>query len=160
MKTDSIKEFVGIIQQFNANLKQHLPALEPEIDAMLSGMSPMVMPNHFHVILHIAPVGAPLVGAPNYVGAPNAMDTGRPQGHAPTGRANKTVGDMMGAFKSITTVHYIHGVKTMGWEPFNGKFWQRNYHEHIIRNEQSHQTISDYIIINPAKWASDILFQQ
>ena len=85
MKTDSIKEFVGIIQQFNANLKQHLPALEPEIDAMLSGMSPMVMPNHFHVILHIAPVGAPLVGAPNYVGAPNAMDTGRPQGHAPTG---------------------------------------------------------------------------
>jgi REP element-mobilizing transposase RayT len=33
--------------------------------------------------------------------------------------------------------------------------WQRNYHEHIIRNEQSYQTISDYIINNPAKWADD-----
>jgi REP element-mobilizing transposase RayT len=33
--------------------------------------------------------------------------------------------------------------------------WQRNYHEHIIRNEQSYQTISDYIINNPGKWADD-----
>jgi putative transposase len=33
--------------------------------------------------------------------------------------------------------------------------WQRNYHEHIIRNEQSYQTISNYIINNPAKWNDD-----
>jgi REP element-mobilizing transposase RayT len=36
-----------------------------------------------------------------------------------------------------------------------GKLWQRNYYEHIIRNEQSHQDISNYIIHNPEKWEDD-----
>jgi len=58
-------------------------------------------------------------------------------------------------FKTMTTNEYIRGVKTMGWTPFNGKLWQRNYWEHIIRNEKSYQTISDYIINNPAKWIND-----
>ncbi|MBK8627675.1 MAG: hypothetical protein IPN86_19565 [Saprospiraceae bacterium] len=52
---------------------------------------------------------------------------------------NKTVGDMVGAFQSIVTVEYIRGVKNMGWTPFNGKLLQRNYYEHIIRNEQINQ---------------------
>lgn len=33
--------------------------------------------------------------------------------------------------------------------------WQRNYHEHIIRNEKSYQNISEYIVNNPAKWNDD-----
>ena len=80
------------------------------------------------------------------------LDKGRPQGHAPT---VKTIGDMMDAIKSITTVEYIRGVKTWGWQSFDGKLWQRNYYEHIIRNEQSYQTISEYIMNNPAKWQDD-----
>ncbi|MEI6752437.1 MAG: transposase [Paludibacter sp.] len=124
----------------------------------------IVMPNHFHGILEIIDVdtvGAPLVGAQNNddtsvgsSGRPQIDDiNGRPQGHAPT--AGKTVGDMMDAFKSITTVEYINGVKTMNWQRFNGKLWQRDYYEHIIRNEQSYETISNYIINNPAKWKED-----
>ena len=119
----------------------------------------IVMPNHFHAILEI--VGATLVVAQNDTTVAqndviNQNDDvinqkGQPQGIAPT----KTVGDMMDAFKSITTVEYIRGVKTLGWKPFDGKIWQRNYHEHIIRNEQSYQTISEYIINNPAKWTND-----
>ncbi|MBK9734491.1 MAG: hypothetical protein IPO92_05775 [Saprospiraceae bacterium] len=35
------------------------------------------------------------------------------------------------------------------------KIWQRNYYEHIIRDEKSYQTISEYIINNPAKWTED-----
>jgi len=58
-------------------------------------------------------------------------------------------------FKTMTTNEYIRGVKTLGWQPFNRKLWQRNYWEHIIRNEQSYQTISEYIINNPAKWNED-----
>jgi len=65
---------------------------------------------------------------------------------------------MVGAFQSIVTVEYIRGVKTQGWQPFNGKLWQRNYWEHIIRDEQSYQHISDYIINNPSKWAEDRLY--
>ena len=33
--------------------------------------------------------------------------------------------------------------------------WQRDYYDHIIRTDQSYQTISDYIINNPAKWQED-----
>jgi len=125
-------------------------------------------------------VGAPLVGAQNNMDSQNNMGTeintdatndnsqndiqpqkGQPQGIAPTGSekhtdaTKKTIGDMMDAFKSITTVEYIRGVENFGWQRFNGKMWQRNYHEHIIRNEQSYQTIAEYIINNPAKWNED-----
>lgn len=62
---------------------------------------------------------------------------------------------MLGAFQSIVTVEYIRGVKTLGWKPFNGKLWQRNYWEHIIRDEQAYQNISNYIINNPKKWDED-----
>jgi putative transposase len=84
----------------------------------------VVMPDHFHGILEIN--GRPLI--------------------------NKTVGDMMDAFKSITTVEYIRGVKTMGWIPFNSKLWQRNYYEHIIRDYDEFVRVSDYIRENPEKW--------
>lgn len=91
----------------------------------------VVMPNHFHGILEIVPdVGANPCGRP----------------------INKTVGDMMDAFKSISTVEYIRGVKNLGWTPFNGKLWQRNYYEHIIRDYDAFVRISDYIRRNPEKW--------
>ena len=139
----------------------------------------VVMPNHFHGILEIA-LGATLVVAQNTSDAQNtpvgnntpvtqnhaeiqnelgngqSHDIGRPQGHAPTG---KTVGDMLDAFKSITTVEYIHGVKQLGWVPFSGKLWQRDYYEHIIRNDRSYQTISEYITNNPSKWADDNFYK-
>ncbi len=85
----------------------------------------------------------------------NENENRQPQGIAPT--KPKTVGDMVGAFQSIVTVEYIRGVKQLGWQPFNGKLWQRNYWEHIIRNEQSYQRISEYIINNPKKWDDDTL---
>ena len=69
---------------------------------------------------------------------------------------NKTVGDVLDAFKSITTVAYIRGIKNFGWQPCNAKLWQRNYHEHIIRDEQSYETIASYIVNNPATWNDDI----
>lgn len=33
--------------------------------------------------------------------------------------------------------------------------WQRNYYEHIIRDEQSYHRISNYIIANPQNWVQD-----
>ncbi len=64
---------------------------------------------------------------------------------------------MVGAFESITTVEYIRGVKNMEWQSFDKKLWQRNYWEHIIRDEQSHIKISEYIKTNPANWDNDSL---
>ena len=39
----------------------------------------------------------------------------------------------------------------------NYKIWQRNFYEHIIRNEKSHKAISDYIKNNPQNWNNDKL---
>jgi REP element-mobilizing transposase RayT len=66
--------------------------------------------------------------------------------------------DIVRWFKTMSTNEYIRGVKNYGWPPFNRKLWQRNYWEHIIRNEQSYQRISEYIVNNPANWQKDKLF--
>jgi len=115
----------------------------------------VIMPNHFHAIMEIT-VGATLVVAhENPVAHENDTDVkGATTRVAPT----VTVGRIIGAFQSIVTVEYIHGVKNHGWKPFNGKLWQRNYYEHIIRNEQSYQRIADYIINNPKNWNRDNFF--
>ncbi len=36
-----------------------------------------------------------------------------------------------------------------------GKFWQRNYYEHIVRNEKELNRIREYIVSNPARWEFD-----
>lgn len=129
----------------------------------------VVMPNHFHAILEIVNVvEATLVVVQKEEGQPQGIaptipvsptDNGQPQGGASTTK-NKTLGNILGAFQSIVTVEYIRGVKTLGWRPFDGKLWQRNYYEHIIRNEQSYQNISNYIINNPAKWTDDNFYKK
>jgi len=55
----------------------------------------------------------------------------------------------------MTTNEYIRGVKTASWPSFNGRLWQRNYYERIIRDEQSLNRIRQYILGNPARWAVD-----
>lgn len=64
---------------------------------------------------------------------------------------------MFGAYQSIVTVEYIHGVKTKNWQPFYNKLWERNYWEHIIRNEGELSRIRNYIKNNPSKWENDKL---
>jgi len=119
----------------------------------------VVMPNHFHAIVEI--VGATLVVALSKTFVPNGELVqpalfGQPQGIALTTKP-KTIGEMVGAFKSIATVEYIRGVTQMGWQPFPGKLWHRNYYEHIIRNEKSLIKITEYIINNPLNWDDDSL---
>jgi REP element-mobilizing transposase RayT len=62
------------------------------------------------------------------------VDEGQPQGVAPT--RVLSLPDVVRNFKSLTTKRYIEGVKQNSWEPLERHFWQRNYHEHIIRNEE------------------------
>ena len=73
----------------------------------------------------------------------------------PDGTLPGTVGRVIQAFKSISTHEYINGVKHKNWTPFPGKLWQRNYYEHIIRDDESLKRIRAYIINNPLQWAYD-----
>ena len=90
-----------------------------------------IMPNHMHGIILLNDT---VVGATARV--------------APT-----TVCDIVGAYKSLVANGCLHIYKMNN--EIMGKLWQRNYYEHIIRNEQSHHNISAYIINNPAKWKED-----
>ena len=66
-----------------------------------------------------------------------------------------TLRRVMQWFKTMTTNEYIRGIKQNGWQPFTGKLWQRNYWEHIIRDENDLNHYREYIINNPLKWELD-----
>jgi len=48
-------------------------------------------------------------------------------------------------------------VKNGTLPPFNKRIWQRNFYEHIIRDENDHTRISEYIMNNPLTWNDDVL---
>jgi REP element-mobilizing transposase RayT len=147
-----------------------------DLPAFYPGVEPdafIVMPNHIHGIIIL--VGAGPRACPNpdprvcpnpdpracpaqrsigvgpraYPGQPQEM--GQPQGVAPT----MGLPDVIHRFKTMTTNRYADGVKRFGWKPFHRRLWQRNYYEHIIRNEESLNRIREYILTNPICWASD-----
>lgn len=112
-----------------------------------------IMPNHIHgiILLNDIPVGAGFTPAPNDLNAPN---DGQPNDDKrATARVAPTVSDIVGAYKSLVANGCLDIYKSKN--ETMGKLWQRNYYEHIIRNEQSYQRISEYIVNNPAKWADD-----
>ena len=109
----------------------------------------IIMPNHFHGIVNIvgaAPCGRPIIN--NAYGQPRSK-SGQPHGVAPT------LGYIVNWFKTMTTNQYIRGVKQNRWPAFAGRLWQRNYYEHIIRNEEELNHIRQYIADNPLNWRTD-----
>ena len=67
---------------------------------------------------------------------------------------NPTLGDVVGAFKSLVFKVYLAWVRDN--DPTRrAKFWQRNYYEHIIRDERAFQAIRRYIRRNSEHWTRD-----
>lgn len=129
-----------------------------------------IMPNHIHGIIVLNDVGAGFTPAQNNEISPideispiemKNDDNIRARAGART-RAGAspapttTVCDIVGAYKSLVAHGCLDVYKSKN--EMMGKLWQRNYHEHIIRNEQSYQTISNYIVNNPAKWNDDTFY--
>jgi REP element-mobilizing transposase RayT len=87
----------------------------------------VVMPNHIHgvVFLKQSDVGA-------------------------TGRSPSGLGTFVGGFKSATTKRMNELRRTPG-----APVWQRNYYEHVVRDEHSLNRIREYIAGNPARWDVD-----
>ena len=69
---------------------------------------------------------------------------------APTTMKRKPLGRLVGAFKTVSTKHINQIHNTPG-----EKVWQRNYYEHIIRDENELMKIRNYIDNNPIKWEMD-----
>jgi len=99
----------------------------------------VVMPNHVHGILFLG------VGD---------LEQERAQRVAPLQRNENrldpnALGAIVRAFKARVTrdLRGLFGATIL--------VWQRNYHEHVIRDEDALQRIRQYIVDNPARWAFD-----
>jgi REP element-mobilizing transposase RayT len=146
-----------VVDKWNA-----LPSRFPTVELDAS----VVMPNHLHGILLLTPPieaarqpegGAtpPLriadaglsVETPSESGA--AVEAGLPHPLHPAHR-RPTLGQIVAFFKyqstrSINAVTETPGVRV----------WQRNYYEHVIRNDQSLDTLRTYVAENPVRWDLD-----
>jgi len=93
----------------------------------------IIMPNHLHGIIVITD------------GCRGGSRT------APTG-VRKPIGRLVGAFKTVSTKRINEMRQTPG-----AKLWQRNYWEHIVRDERELNRIREYIRNNPVRWGLDRL---
>jgi REP element-mobilizing transposase RayT len=110
----------------------------------------VIMPNHCHGIIIITDrtVGADLCLGPAPMGT-RAAHQGADAKHrgAHTGAPLRPrLSTVIQWFKTMTTNQYIRSVKTGAWPRSNRQLWQRNYYEHVIRNEESLNRIRQYIL--------------
>jgi REP element-mobilizing transposase RayT len=63
-----------------------------------------------------------------------------------------TISDVIGAFKSITTVEYGRGVRAEGWQPYAHHLWHPSFRDTIIRSDRSLERFRNYTEANPARW--------
>jgi putative transposase len=110
----------------------------------------VVMPNHVHGIIVIADVGAPNVRATHASPLRQGGDTAVGGAEVPQGPKRRSVGAIIGSYKSAVSkgIHEIGGAS-------GPAIWQRNYFEHIIRNDVALNRIRQYILDNPVRWAYD-----
>jgi putative transposase len=96
-----------------------------------------LMPNHLHGIVTLTGRGGSRT-------APTCQIIVPPR--------RKTVGRLIGAFKTVSTKQINQLTNTPG-----AVIWQRNFWEHIVRDVAELDRIRDYIRENPTNWPADPL---
>jgi REP element-mobilizing transposase RayT len=127
----------------------------------------VVMPNHIHGIIEI---NRSIVGT-GHDNNGTGCDVG-------TGRdlslpiKIKSLSELMGAYKTTTSkkIHLLDDRDNLDRDnldrdrsrpvPTKTFEWQRSFHDHIIRDEKSFETISNYIANNPSQWEQDKFYHQ
>ncbi len=109
--------------------------LEVELDAFV------VMPNHIHGIVVIVE---------STVGAQGLAPLQIRHGCVPVQRKPRSLSTFIWGFKTAAT-RRINDLRGTPHVPI----WQRNYYEHVIRNEDDLNEIREYIVNNPLKWDLD-----
>ncbi|MCF6775147.1 hypothetical protein L3V83_01045 [Thiotrichales bacterium 19X7-9] len=140
----------------------------PEIHNHINLHDYIIMPNHFHAIIEISVRAESISAHSESISIPSKHITTSNRANmefAPTNLSNNIksapTGKISGlpqiiqTFKRYTTIEYMKGVKSKNWQPFDKKLWQRNYYEHIIRNQPAYLNISNYIKNNPKNWKND-----
>jgi REP element-mobilizing transposase RayT len=119
-----------------------------------------IMPNHVHGIImlnDVGSVGAGLPGLPDQIGdnaAANSEASRYAARPAPTRPAQRyPLSEIIRAFKTYSA-RRINAARSLKGIPV----WQRNYYEHIIRNDREYEAIRKYILDNPRNWEKDQQF--
>jgi len=122
----------------------------------------VIMPNHVHATLVLSPriIGPemPARRAPAGIVRPSFETESGGDAHSDSSCSERQpcyLGDVICAFKSLTSCEYIRGVRELNWRPFEKRLWQRNYYERVVRNDRELFRIRDYITNNPKTWESD-----
>ena len=110
----------------------------------------VLMPNHLHGIIWIGAQPEERGRTQRSAPTEDAFPVGQTQRSAPT------LASIVQRYKTFTTNEYSKRVKQSNWPAFSARLWQTNYFEHIIRDDQSLQTIRCYIENNPARWMNDV----
>lgn len=128
----------------------------------------IVMPNHFHAIVEICRGGVshtPQIHTPQiHTPQSNTPDDGLTSNNGVCDVTNNGVCDVKDRgvcdtplrSPSKTLGAIVRGFKSAVSKQIGFPVWQRNYHEHIIRNTNAFTKISNYIRNNPAQWHSDM----
>lgn len=104
----------------------------------------VVMPNHIHGIIVLTDA------CRGGVTPPNRVTTLDKTGTEPVPLRKRTLGQIVAYFKYQTTKSINQIRSTPG-----AHVWQRNYYEHVIRNQTDLEEIREYIVNNPLKWDLD-----
>ncbi|MDD3050320.1 MAG: transposase [Candidatus Cloacimonetes bacterium] len=133
----------------------------------------IIMPNHIHGIIEI--VGAnndspiietanndsPIIETANNdspiieTANNDSLEINRANNDSPQRSPSKTVGAIVRGFK-IGVTKWFRDNKSHQF-PVGKSVWQRNYWEHIVRNENEYNRIAQYINENSLKWENDKL---
>ena len=108
----------------------------------------VIMPNHMHGIIILTE--AQTTEDDVQSGADPKINVGAGLKPAPTAATRHGLSEIVRAFKTFSArrINALHN--TVGTP-----FWQRNYYEHVIRNESALDRIRQYIVDNPARWPED-----
>jgi REP element-mobilizing transposase RayT len=134
-----LNEFGRLIEKWWHQISVHFPNVEI--------LTFVIMPNHVHGIIVINDNGRGAVSAPNDDGQIKHAGGGTP----PLRPRKPTLGQIVAYFKYQSTKE----MNATGGTGTITKFWQRNYYERIIRNDDDLNRIHRYIASNPSQWADD-----
>ena len=109
----------------------------------------IVMPNHVHGIIVITDnITVPRRGVLHTPPPTVVTNAGKGVCNTPLRSPSQTVGAIIRGYKTAVT-------KQLNQLACFGSVFQRNYHEHIIRNHRTHHHIATYITNNPINWEND-----
>jgi REP element-mobilizing transposase RayT len=136
--TMMLNEFGEIVAVCRSDLPRHFPNIQ--LDCFI------VMLNHIHGLIEITGEFSE-----NSVGAQHAAPVRAvPVYHSTRNVQPGSLGAIVRSFKAASS----RRINLLSGTP-GATIWQRNYYEHVVRDESELQRVREYIVNNPARWAED-----